>query len=50
MKKITKRDVFFFFFGIFLMLIIDAVLNWNDSNKALKTGSEAFMKKAERNN
>ena len=48
MKKITKRDIFFFFLGIFLMLILDIVMNWNDYIKESKIGSDAFMKKAEK--
>ncbi len=48
MKKITKRDIFFFFLGILLMLIVDIVMNWNNSDKAIKAGSDAFMNKVEK--
>jgi hypothetical protein len=38
MKKITKRDVAFFFVGIFTMLIIETVWDWDNSVKAFKKG------------
>lgn len=47
MKKITKREVFFFFIGIFTMLIIDTVLDWDSSVKAFKAGANAANGKAE---
>lgn len=47
MKKITKRDVLFFFLGIFTMLLIDSVLDWDNSVKAFKAGVNAADGKAE---
>ncbi len=36
--KITKRDVAIFFLGIFAMLFIDLVWDWNSSVDAFKDG------------
>ena len=47
MKKITKRDVFFFFIGIFTMLIIESVWDWENTVKAFKAGANAASGKAE---
>jgi hypothetical protein len=38
MKKITKRDILFFFIGLFTMLIIESIYNWPDSIKSFKAG------------
>jgi len=47
MKKITKRDVAFFFIGIFTMLIIDSVLDWDSTVKSIKAGLNAYQPKTE---
>jgi len=47
MKKITKRDVAFFFIGIFTMLIIDSVLDWDSTVKSIKAGFNAYQPKTE---
>jgi len=47
MKKITKRDVAFFFIGIFTMLIIDSVLDWDSTVKSFKAGYNAYQPKIE---
>ena len=47
MKKITKRDVAFFFVGIFTMLIIESVLDWNNTVKSFKAGFNSNQPKAE---
>ena len=39
--KITKREVGFFFLGLFTMLLIELVWNWNDNVKAFKEGFDA---------
>jgi hypothetical protein len=38
MKKITKRDVFFFFLGILIVLFIEIVWNWDNVVKGTKDG------------
>ena len=38
MKKITKRDVLFFFIGIFTMLIIDIIWDWKNVVQGAKDG------------
>jgi hypothetical protein len=38
MKKITKRDVLFFFIGLFTMLIIETIYNWPESVNSFKAG------------
>jgi len=48
MKKITKRDVAFFFIGIFTMLIIESVWDWDNSVKAFKKGWNSVESKAEK--
>jgi hypothetical protein len=47
MKKITKREVLFFFIGIFTLLIIESVLDWDSTVKAFKAGANAASGKAE---
>ena len=41
--KITKRDVLFFFVGVFTVIIIDTVVNWEDSKEAFREGFEEGM-------
>ncbi len=38
MKKITKRDVLFFLAGMFLMLIIEMIYDWNDFKQGFTSG------------
>ena len=38
MKKITKREVQFFFLGILTMFLIESLLDWEGSVKAFKDG------------
>ena len=38
MKKITKRDVFFFFLGILIVLFIEIVCDWGNVVKGVKDG------------
>jgi len=47
MKKITKRDVAFFFVGIFTMLIIDSVFDWDNTVKSFKAGYNSTQTQAE---
>lgn len=47
MKKITKRDVAFFFIGIITMLIIDAALDWDNTVKDFKAGYNSTQSKTE---
>jgi hypothetical protein len=48
MKKITKREVFFFFIGIFTMLMIESVLDWDNTVNAFKKGWNSVDLKAEK--
>ena len=43
MKKlnITKREISFFFIGIFTMLIIETLTDWNSSKESFKKGWNA---------
>jgi|TARA_B110000114_G_C14788551_1_gene275774 hypothetical protein len=36
--KITKRDVTFFLLGIFIIFIIESVMNWEGTKKSLNDG------------
>ena len=47
MKKITKRDVLFFFLGIFTLFIIESVWDWDNTVKDFKAGWNAGSGKAE---
>ncbi len=38
MKKITKRDVLFFFAGMLLMLVIEMIYDWNDFKQGFTSG------------
>jgi len=38
MKKITKRDVKFFFLRVLAVLILELVLNWEENVKAFEAG------------
>ncbi|MFT4854727.1 MAG: hypothetical protein ACI9UV_001407 [Algoriphagus sp.] len=40
MRKITKRDVAFFFMGLVAFFIIDSMVNWNETVAAFKKGYE----------
>jgi hypothetical protein len=37
-RKITKRDVKYFFFGVLAVLLLELVLNWKDNVKAFEKG------------
>jgi len=37
-KKITKRDVLFFFLGVITILLLELVLNWNENIQAFEEG------------
>lgn len=41
--RIKKRDVLFFFIGVFTVIIIDTILNWEESKEAFNAGIEAAM-------
>ena len=45
MKKITKRDIIVFIIGLFTMLIIYTVCNWDDSVNSFKAGFKAGFQK-----
>ncbi|MDX5476895.1 MAG: hypothetical protein LPJ98_00445 [Cyclobacteriaceae bacterium] len=36
--KITKRDVGFFFLGIFSIFLLETILNWDQTVEAFKKG------------
>ncbi len=38
MKKITKRDLFFFVLGLVVMLVFEIFYNWSGSVKSFKDG------------
>ncbi|MDG1276881.1 MAG: hypothetical protein P8O16_06330 [Algoriphagus sp.] len=40
MKKITKRDILFFFIGIATFFIFETVYNWEESKEAMRKGFE----------
>jgi hypothetical protein len=37
-KKITKRDVFFFFMGIAVLFFLDIIFNWEETVNIIKEG------------
>ncbi len=47
MKKITKRDVAFFFLGMFVLLLVETVWDWDNSVKSFKAGWNANQTKSE---
>ncbi len=47
MKKITKRDVLFFFLGIFTFFIIESVWDWDNTVKSFMEGFNGRIKKVE---
>lgn len=46
MKKITKRDVKFFFLGILTVLLLELVLNWEENVKAFEAGFKGGYEEA----
>lgn len=40
-KTITKRDMKFFFLGIFAMFLLNVIVDWEDSVEAFKEGIHA---------
>lgn len=40
MKRITKRDVLFFFIGIATFLILDSIYNWEETLEAFRKGNQ----------
>jgi len=48
MKKITKRDVFFFFLGILIVLLIEIVRDWDNVVKGAKDGWNENHPRAEK--
>lgn len=38
MKKITKRDVKFFFLGVFAVLLLELILNWEENVRDFEAG------------
>lgn len=40
-KRITKRDVVFFIFGLFIMLLVEIIFDKSNSVKAFKKGWNA---------
>lgn len=42
--KITKRDVGFFFLGIFSIFLLDTILNWDQAVEAFKEGYNSTIK------
>jgi len=47
MKKITKRDVSFFFLGMFVLLLVETVWDWDNSVKSFKAGWNSYQPKTE---
>ncbi|WP_255070216.1 hypothetical protein [Lacihabitans sp. LS3-19] len=41
MKKITKREVVAFVFGIMAVFVLDIIVNWDDSVKAFNEGYDS---------
>jgi len=48
MKKITKRDVAFFFLGMSVLLLVETVWDWDNSVKSFKNGWNANQSKSEK--
>jgi hypothetical protein len=42
--KITKRDLGFFFLGVFVVFFVDLIFNWNDNIAAFKRGFNDAIK------
>lgn len=40
-NRITKRDIAFFIFGLFIMLLVEIIFNWGNNVKAFKKGWNA---------
>lgn len=38
MKKITKRDILFFISGMLLMLVIEAIYDWDSAKQSFMKG------------
>lgn len=38
MKKITKREVKFFFFGVLAMIVVETVYDWDGFKDSVKRG------------
>jgi hypothetical protein len=45
MKKITKRDVAFFFLGIITLFLFEVIFDWEGHKAAFKEGFEAAANK-----
>lgn len=45
MKKITKRDVAFFFLGIITFFLFELIYDWEGNKAAFKEGFEAATNK-----
>jgi len=46
-RKITKRDIVFFFLGLFAAFVIDVVYNWKESVQAFNDGANSALEKIE---
>lgn len=42
--KITKRDIAFFFLGIFAVFLFDTIYNWDQAVEAFKKGYQEGSK------
>ncbi len=40
-RKFTRRDVAFFFLGVFTFILIDTALNWDQAVQGFKDGANA---------
>jgi len=38
MKNLTKRDLLFFFAGMFLMLVIETIYDWDSAKQSFMKG------------
>lgn len=45
--KITKREIVFFFIGVFAMVLIDVVFDWSDAKKSFMDGFNGAASKVE---
>jgi hypothetical protein len=43
--KITKRDILLFFIGVFTVIVIDTIVNWEENKADFKEGYDAAMEK-----
>jgi hypothetical protein len=41
MKKISKREILAFIFGLFVLFLIDTITDWDSTVKAFKSGVAA---------